>query len=329
MGNVIQSVGDEQVFGKSRMEIEAMNRRNPKVGIAALDRLVDLHRVGGALAVQALKHQMMTTGLPVHVGFTCQGCKSSPLLGWRYRCTGSARFDLCGACYPGRAHAHQLDHIFRKTLFPESEETVAERPLQAGQGAIAVVCSSGNCEWDGMRVEVSGRDPAGTGWLVSSNSLGSITVRGENLFLRSESDEGFDAVSGLPVSRLGKQLRVQWCQLPVVVAGGGGNPGDVVWMIGNTALWGLSRAEVEEVHSRNKDASLRVRKRANLLKDFQDGGEVWQHTKAKLLESKLPVHPGAECWGCKSSPVVGWCYRCTNCQGFHLCGSCYVGRAHA
>lgn len=40
----------------------------------------------------------------VHVGYVCDMCKDSPILGLRHKCTKHADFDLCHACYEQKLH---------------------------------------------------------------------------------------------------------------------------------------------------------------------------------------------------------------------------------
>lgn len=47
-----------------------------------------------------------TYGKIVHIGITCDGCRTSPVAGTRFKCAHCLDFDLCTSCYSRLAPPH-------------------------------------------------------------------------------------------------------------------------------------------------------------------------------------------------------------------------------
>eukprot|EP00118_Oscarella_pearsei_P022140 m.252836 g.252836 ORF g.252836 m.252836 type:complete len:3992 (+) comp40356_c1_seq2:177-12152(+) len=64
---------------------------------------------------------------PIHEGVTCGGCKSSPIQGFRYRCTVCPDFDLCRKCFHKPAFKDH-SHSFMAMQDPEASPHSAGKP---------------------------------------------------------------------------------------------------------------------------------------------------------------------------------------------------------
>jgi len=59
----------------------------------------------------------------------------------------------------------------------------------------------------------------------------------------------------------------------------------------------------------------------HLCREYQNiMGDVRQ-----LKRNNISHHIGVECNVCKMMPIKGKCFKCTSCQGYHLCNTCYHG----
>ncbi|KAI9100500.1 hypothetical protein DFS34DRAFT_488472 [Phlyctochytrium arcticum] len=55
-----------------------------------------------------------------------------------------------------------------------------------------------------------------------------------------------------------------------------------------------------------------------------------EHLQKKKERSRKPhVHRGIKCRECHRDPIIGKCHRCTGCQDFFLCNSCFETAAHS
>lgn len=51
-----------------------------------------------------------------HLGFICDGCEATPIIGVRYKCVNCPDFDICEKCEANGVHSH---HAFLKIRKPE------------------------------------------------------------------------------------------------------------------------------------------------------------------------------------------------------------------
>ena len=62
--------------------------------------------------------------IPSHQGISCNGCKSYPILGTRWRCMACKDYDLCDACRD--SGAHPIEHQMLKIEVPADAEYIED-----------------------------------------------------------------------------------------------------------------------------------------------------------------------------------------------------------
>jgi Zinc finger, ZZ type len=62
--------------------------------------------------------------LTVHEGWECDGCKTSPIVGIRWKCLVCDEYDLCDACHS--SEAHPVEHQILRIESPEDGEDLIE-----------------------------------------------------------------------------------------------------------------------------------------------------------------------------------------------------------
>ena len=60
--------------------------------------------------------------IPSHQGILCDGCKSDPILGIRWRCMECNEYDLCDSCHD--SGAHPAEHHMLKIEDPADTEYI-------------------------------------------------------------------------------------------------------------------------------------------------------------------------------------------------------------
>jgi len=51
-------------------------------------------------------------GVAMHQGVWCDICRTSPIVGTRWKCAHCADFDLCDTCYTNQRQQHPVEHLF-------------------------------------------------------------------------------------------------------------------------------------------------------------------------------------------------------------------------
>lgn len=184
-------VGEKDVllWGRSREAAEelcdteeAKLGRPPRLAVRALPKTKEEY--------VANKEKLLKLGVRCHPEVKCEGCQQEPLLGQRFRCS-SCSVNFCGACYPGRAHAHTSSHLFVVCDFPDSAEENAPPPLVLGPGAQAVVCGMSAFYEEGkiagQVVTVKKHEEDGS-WQVQQGSR-TFSVEPQCLFLLAGANE--------------------------------------------------------------------------------------------------------------------------------------------
>jgi hypothetical protein len=71
-------------------------------------------------------HQQVTNapifGKTKHEGVWCDNCKTTPLIGARYKCMNCVDYDLCENCESKSEHIHNSDHVFCKLKKPITKQ---------------------------------------------------------------------------------------------------------------------------------------------------------------------------------------------------------------
>ncbi|XP_064924994.1 E3 ubiquitin-protein ligase ZSWIM2 [Columba livia] len=71
---------------------------------------------------------------------------------------------------------------------------------------------------------------------------------------------------------------------------------------------------------REKFAPLKI-----ILEEFRNSNQLVTATE----KTRLDRHLGIPCNNCKVFPIVGKCYKCTECVEYHLCHECFTGFCHS
>ncbi|KAM6080853.1 LOW QUALITY PROTEIN: E3 ubiquitin-protein ligase ZSWIM2, partial [Theristicus caerulescens] len=71
---------------------------------------------------------------------------------------------------------------------------------------------------------------------------------------------------------------------------------------------------------REKFASIRL-----ILEEFRNSKQL----VTAIEKTRLDRHPGIPCNNCRVFPIVGKCYKCTECVEYHLCHDCFTGFCHS
>ena len=53
------------------------------------------------------------------------------------------------------------------------------------------------------------------------------------------------------------------------------------------------------------------------------GVNHWTAYELPVLASGFPVHLGMKCNQCYQKPIIGVCFKCSDCKNFVLCQNCY------
>jgi len=76
----------------------------------------------------------------VHIGFSCDGCDQTPIIGTRFKCNDCKNFDLCEKCH--KTIVHEKSHTFTavntkmedqeiyQELMKEVEQTEPKQPVE-------------------------------------------------------------------------------------------------------------------------------------------------------------------------------------------------------
>nr|CAB3268066.1 E3 ubiquitin-protein ligase Zswim2 [Phallusia mammillata] len=62
-----------------------------------------------------------------------------------------------------------------------------------------------------------------------------------------------------------------------------------------------------------------------LLKEFRT---TLTEQRPRKMNDHLEAHQNTNCAVCQMSPIKGKCYKCSSCNDYHLCNTCYHGRNH-
>mmetsp|Transcript_10059 Transcript_10059/g.17678 ORF Transcript_10059/g.17678 Transcript_10059/m.17678 type:complete len:432 (+) Transcript_10059:388-1683(+) len=88
------------------------------------------------------------------IGFFCDGCKKSPIVGTRYHCTICENFDLCEDCFVAPIAMHEPSHMYCFQKIPGPE--VSRKRLKVAEQAPVPEIQT---EDDIVRVDVNEDDP--------------------------------------------------------------------------------------------------------------------------------------------------------------------------
>ena len=109
-------------------------------------------------------HTFVTVRTPnnqaVHQSTTCDGCRTTPIIGLRYKCQSCSDYDLCTQCYTGNTNGeiHDAKHKFQFiNQANDSKESISQRAAQA----IARIRAKYGPEYNGDAVD------AETGWSIA------------------------------------------------------------------------------------------------------------------------------------------------------------------
>ncbi|XP_068542566.1 E3 ubiquitin-protein ligase ZSWIM2 isoform X1 [Anas acuta] len=62
-----------------------------------------------------------------------------------------------------------------------------------------------------------------------------------------------------------------------------------------------------------------------ILEEFRNSNQLVTATE----KARLDTHLGIPCNNCRVFPIVGKCYKCTECADYHLCHECFIGFCHS
>jgi len=81
---------------------------------------------------------------PVHLGIICDGCRVSPIVGARYKCTTCHDYDLCSKCEAAGKTTlnHHITHIMIKVPTPPAPKKVTPPPAPAAPVHEQVSCDA-------------------------------------------------------------------------------------------------------------------------------------------------------------------------------------------
>lgn len=99
----------------------------------------------------------------VHTSVTCNGCKTTPIVGLRYKCQFCSDYDLCAQCHLKNIDGkiHDAKHQFHLIDKPQDGFASMDALVQKASGAIARIRAKYGPEYNGNAVD------AETGWSIA------------------------------------------------------------------------------------------------------------------------------------------------------------------
>lgn len=183
-GDVLLRCDDQPLYKKSEQDVlQILGSHNQQ--ILATSKMMKAYY--SPLLRKQIKKQLTHDKIPIHPGVSCCCCRTSPLVGRRFKCQICQDINFCGSCFAGRGHSHPVDHNFTVQEGFWSQETSAPAAPSLNSGASAVVINTGTPA-DGkvgfLNSSAASSLAASSTWeVVLPDSCKPLNLQAENLFL--------------------------------------------------------------------------------------------------------------------------------------------------
>ncbi|KAF8512331.1 hypothetical protein JB92DRAFT_2928993 [Gautieria morchelliformis] len=103
------------------------------------DLCTDCRSSGKCTNQHSVQHRVLRiespqTPLPIHEGWECDGCKTAPIVGVRWKCLVCDEYDLCDACHS--SEAHPVEHQVLRIESPEDGDDLREMSYEGDDNAV-------------------------------------------------------------------------------------------------------------------------------------------------------------------------------------------------